>query len=100
VQEVVMTDRAAALEALNRIHTFPGGFMFKIIGENSPEFLARVVQAAVTVVGPRATPSVTTRESAHGRHQAVTMVVEVASADLVLDIYAALQGIQGVRMLL
>ena len=95
-----MSDRETSLQALNDVHQFPGEFMFKVIGENSPDFIARVVQAAVTVLGPRVTPSVTTRESAHGRHQAITMVVQVPSAEGVLDVYAALRVLEGVKLLL
>jgi putative lipoic acid-binding regulatory protein len=95
-----MSDREETLEALNQIHEFPGRFMFKVIGENSPELIARVVQAAVTVLGPRVTPAITTRESAHGRHQAITMTVRVPSAEGVLDVYAALRGVAGVKLLL
>ena len=79
------TDRDASLRALNDIHSFPGPFTFKIIGENSADFVARVVQAAVVVLGPKALPNVRIRESAKGNHQAVTMVVDVPSADGVLD---------------
>lgn len=95
-----MTDRDASLQALNDCHEFPGRFMFKVIGQNSPEFLACVLQAVVTVLGPRAQPAVTTRESAHGKHQAITVVVWVPSAAEVLDVYGALRGVEGVRMLL
>lgn len=93
-------DRETSLDRLNQTHEFPGRFMFKIIGENSPELVAGVVQAAVTVLGPKVMPTVTTRESAHGRHQAITMVVDVQSAEGVLDVYAALRTVSGVRLLL
>ncbi len=95
-----MSDRESTLQALNELHRFPGEFMFKVIGENTPEFIAAVVQAAVTVLGPQVAPAVTTRESAHGRHQAITMVVHVPSAEGVLDVYAALKGLAGVKLLL
>jgi uncharacterized protein len=93
-------ERDASLRALNDVHQFPGPFTFKVIGENSADFVARVVQAAVVVLGPTAYPNVRTRESAKGNHQAVTMVVEVGSAEGVLDVYAALSGVSGVRFLL
>ncbi len=92
--------RDAALRALNDCHRFPCPFMFKVIGENTPDFVARVVQAAVMVLGPNVYPEVRTRESAKGKHQSVTMVVDVETAEGVLDVYAALQGLAGVRFLL
>jgi len=95
-----MSEREDTLQALNELHQFPGDFMFKIIGENSPQFIADVVQVAVTILGPGVAPAVSTRESAHGRHQAVTMVVQVPSAEGVLEVYAGLRGLAGVKMLL
>jgi uncharacterized protein len=92
--------REASLRALNDVHQFPGPFTFKVIGENTAEFVARVVQAAVVVLGPNVYPNVRIRESAKGNHQAVTLVVDVASAEGVLDVYKALQGVSGVRFLL
>jgi putative lipoic acid-binding regulatory protein len=93
-------DREASLNALNEAHVFPGPFMFKVIGENSPVFVAQVVQAAVGVLGPQERPEVTIRESSGGRHQAVTMVVTVPDAERVLEIWAILGGLPGVKMVL
>jgi uncharacterized protein len=95
-----MSSREASLQALNDCHRFPGPFTFRVIGENSPEFVARVVQAAVLVLGPKTLPQVNTRESAKGNHQAVSLVVEVERAESVLDVYAALRSLVGVRLLL
>lgn len=93
-------DRASRLQALNDCHTFPGPFVFKVIGENSPEFVLRVRETCTVVLGASAAPSITTRESAQGKHQAVTLVVQVETADLVLEVYQALQSLSGVRFLL
>ncbi len=49
-----MSERENTLRVLNEGHTFPGPFMFKVIGENSPEFVARVIQAATIITGPAA----------------------------------------------
>ena len=93
-------DHDSSIKTLEQTHSFPGPFMFKVIGENSPAFIAQVAQAAVTVLGPRAAPAVTTRESSGGRHLAVTMVVTVPDAESVLTIYAALAGLVGVTMVM
>lgn len=93
-------DRASRLQALNDCHTFPGPFMFKVIGENSPEFVLRVRDTCTVILGENASPNITTRESSKGRHQAVTLVVQVETADHVLDVYQALQTLSGVRFLL
>jgi uncharacterized protein len=95
-----MSDRDESLRVLNEGHSFPGPYMFKIIGDNSPDFVVRVMQAAVIVAGPRAEPEVSIRESSGGRHQAVTLSISVESAEKVLDLYAAFRTVAGVRFLL
>lgn len=93
-----MSERDDTLRVLNDGHTFPGPYMFKVIGDNSPEFAARVLQAATVITGPLAAPDVTVRESAGGKHQAITISIDVESAEVVLDIYAAFRAVVGVRM--
>lgn len=95
-----MSDRESTLQALRDVHQFPGPFRFKVIGENTPEFVARVMQTVVLVVGHHSQPQVTFRESAHGRHQSISLTATLASAEQVLDVYAALRDVQGVRFLL
>lgn len=94
-----MADRAESLRMLNDAHQFPGPYMFKIIGANTPEFVAQIIQAVVVVMGPMAQPNVSIRESAKGRHQAVTLSVGVKDAETVLDLYAAFRCVSGVRFL-
>ena len=95
-----MSDREATIQALNDCHSFPCPFTFRVIGEGSAAFEAAVVAALESVLGQSAKPSVNSRMSAQKNHQAVTMVVLVASAEQVLQVYAALQNVKGVRMVL
>lgn len=95
-----MADRNALLDRLNKVHTFPGPYIFKVIGHNSPEFISRVVQAALNVLGRGASPSVSTRESSRGKHLSVTLSVKVEDAESVLELYSVLQTLEGVRFLL
>ena len=62
-----MLSRDSCLSMLNRAHAFPGPYVFKIIGDNAPELVARSVQVVVWVLGRRATPEVALRQSAGGR---------------------------------
>lgn len=91
---------AQALDALRAAHTFPGTFTFKAIGANEPAFTAATLQAVVAVLGPQCLPDVDTRPSAHGRHQAVHLRAEVQRAEQVVEIYALLRGVPGLKMLL
>lgn len=96
-----MTDaRLQALERLKAGHTFPGPFTFKAIGANTSAFAQAVAQSAVAVVGPGAHVAVASRQSEAGRHQAVTLQVRVQSPEQVLEIYALLAGIDGLKMVL
>jgi putative lipoic acid-binding regulatory protein len=95
-----MQQRDVSLDALRQAHVFPGPYKFKIIGANSPEFLASVLQVAVVILGPQSTPDVAVRQSSGGKHQAITLTVQVQDPETVLDIYRALQGLAGVRFLL
>ena len=95
-----MSDRQSSLEVLRQVHDFPGPYVFKIIGENTPDFIARVVQAAVIILGPKVAPQVATRQSSGGKHQSITLTVRVADAERVLDLYDVLGKVGGVRFLL
>lgn len=95
-----MNDRAALLDKLNAVHAFPCSYVFKVIGENSPEFITRVVQAVVNVMGDPSNFELATRESSGGKHLSVTVTVEVREAETVLSIYDMLRVVDGVRFLL
>ncbi|HET6347162.1 MAG TPA: DUF493 domain-containing protein, partial [Myxococcota bacterium] len=92
--------RQTSLAVLRQVHEFPGPYVFKVIGENTPDFVARVVQAAVVILGPRSLPDVSIRHSSGGKHQSVTLTVRVKSAEGVLEIYELLGAVAGVRFLL
>jgi hypothetical protein len=88
------------LERLEDVHSFPGDYTFKVIGSNSPEFVSRVVQAAVNILGKSSDPDVDTRESSKGNHISVTLTVSVEEADVVLEIYDAFQAMDDIRFIL
>lgn len=95
-----MAKRQSSIDTLKQVHQFPGPFVFKVIGENSPEFLAHVVQVIVWVLGPRTHPAVSVRHSSGGKHQSITLKVRVPTAEGVLDVYEGLGTLAGVRFLL
>jgi putative lipoic acid-binding regulatory protein len=95
-----MSDRNEILERLNDVHSFPGGYIFKVIGENSDEFVTRIVQASLNVLGPDANPDVSTRESSGGKHVSVTLEVRVEDAEMVLEIYDMLGQLDGIKFIL
>jgi len=95
-----MSTRDEILDRLNDVHSFPGEYIFKVIGENSTEFVSRIVQACINALGPTAAPDVSTRESSGGRHVAVTLTVQVDDAEGVLRVYAMMGRLEGIKFIL
>ncbi len=88
------------LERLEEQHSFPGSFMFKAIGPNNAPFVAAVTQAVVVVLGVHTVPDVRTKESSGGRHIAVTLVAQVQRSQQVVDIWALMAKVDGVKMVM
>lgn len=95
-----MTDRKTMHERLTAVHSFPETYVFKVVGENSQDFIIRVVQAATNAMGSATELEVKTRESSEKRHVSVTLLARVDDADTVLDVYELLGKVQGVRFLI
>ncbi len=95
-----MTEEIKFLDRLKDVHEFPCEFVFKVIGDNSPEFVTTCVQGTINVLGPKASIDVKTRESSKGNHVAVTLLVVIDAAEHVLKVFEILQGIEGVKYVL
>lgn len=95
-----MTKRSVSLDRLKEVHSFPGSYVFKVIGANSDQFVDRVVEVVVEATGEGAEPDVSTRESSGGKHVSVTMSLKVADAETVLEVYDALKAVDQVRFIL
>jgi len=95
-----MSSRESSIETLEETHSFPCPYQFKVIGTNSEEFIAQVVQVGVNVVGADAEPEVTTRESSGGKYVSVSMELEVADAETILDVYERVRTIDEVKFVL
>lgn len=95
-----MTKRSTLLDRLNEVHSFPGPYIFKVIGANSEDFPERVSEVTREVLEGDVEPNVSTRESSGGKHVSVTISVKVEEAEGVLDVYAALKELDEVRFIL
>lgn len=82
-------------DLLEDLHEFPGRYMFKVIGRVEQGFVARTVAVVREVLCLEIDPPFSIRESAHGRHVAVTLEPEVESAQQVLEIYQRLHALDG-----
>jgi putative lipoic acid-binding regulatory protein len=88
------------LELLEANHTFPGPYVFKIIGENKDKFVERVVHETQVELGSLDVPKHSTRLAEGGRHVAVTIEILVEDAPQVLALYARYKALDGVILLL
>ena len=87
------------LRLLEAYHEFPGEYTFKIIGPNGQEWQDAIRQAASGVLGDVGKCLQVSNHSRQGTYQSLTLTVHVESSQMVLKIYAALQKVPGVKML-
>jgi putative lipoic acid-binding regulatory protein len=88
-----------AIELLEANHTFPGPYMFKVIGRVENGFVARVVAAAREALAEPVDPPFRVRETSGGRHVAVTLEPTVQSAEQVLAVYRRVRATVGLVVL-
>lgn len=91
--------RMPPIELLEKAHTFPGPYIFKVIGKAERGFLARTVAAVRVALAHDLDPPYRIRESSGGRHIAITLEPRVETAQQVLDVYRRLSGTSGLVML-
>jgi putative lipoic acid-binding regulatory protein len=93
-------DDQRTIDLLERTHTFPGVYVFKVIGRVDGAFAARVVAAVREALGHDVDPPFRVREAAGGRHVAVTLEPHLQTAHQVLAVYNRLRGTAGLVMFL
>ncbi len=87
--------REESLRLLEQFHSFPGPYMFKVIGLAGGDFAASVRRAAESVLGPILEPgALRSRPSSGDKYVSVTLETELASAEQVLEVYEALKGVE------
>lgn len=87
-----------SVEMLERLHTFPGTYMFKAIGRGDDGFAARLIAAVREELDEDADPPFRIRHTGSGRHVSVTMEPTVQSVEQVLAIYRRICDTQGLVM--
>lgn len=96
---MMTSEREQFVQTLEAAHEFPVRYTFKLIGDQGAGFEEEAL-ALIRAALPGAEPEVSRRQSSQGRHEAVTMVVTVPSAEVVHDLYASFKPLPGLRMLL
>lgn len=95
----VAVDHLPAIELLESTHTFPGPYTFKVIGLAERGFVARAIAAVREELADPVDPPYRVRETASGRHVAVTVEPQVQTADQVLAVYRRLKLMAGLVVL-
>jgi putative lipoic acid-binding regulatory protein len=93
-------DDLPTIELLESTHTFPGVYVFKVIGRTEGAFVERVVAATREALALDVDPPFRVRQAAGGRHVAVTLEPHLATAHQVLAVYRRLRATPGLVMFL
>jgi uncharacterized protein len=97
--EELPAEELPAIALLEKTHTFPGPYMFKVIGRSEGGFVARAIAAVREELASEGDPPFRTRQTPNGRHIAVTLQPTVQTAQQVLAVYRRLRSLAGLVML-
>ncbi|MCX7398192.1 MAG: DUF493 domain-containing protein [Planctomycetales bacterium] len=89
-----------AIDLLEKLHSFPCHYTFKVIGYADGNFMARVLSCVRDELKLESDPPFSLRNTEHGRHVAVTIEPMCESSQQVLAVYSRLSGMDGLVMLL
>ena len=92
-------DNLPSQELLESHHAFPGVYQIKAIGSTEGNFPERVVSAVLQEVAGPSEVDYSVRHTSGGRHAAVTLDINVQSAEQVRAIYARIHEVEGLTML-
>ncbi len=94
--------RSEAITLLNQCHSFPGLYVFKLIGENTSRFHDDVLSEVSKEIGKidHLGASLFTRKSSRGRYLSITLKLEMESAEQVLRLYDRFSKVEGLRSMM
>lgn len=93
-------DHRPTADLLESVHPFPGTYQIRAIGASADDFEGRVVAAVAEEVATLSEIDHSARFTPNGRHVSVTLDITVQSADQVRAIYARIQAVEGLALLL
>jgi uncharacterized protein len=92
-------DHRPSVELLESTHWFPGDYKIKAIGSADDDFESRIVEAVCAHLPARSDLDYSVRSTPGGRHIAITLDMNVQTAEQVRAIYAELQEVKGLTHL-
>lgn len=87
------------IELLESTHFFPGSFQIKAIGHADDDFEGRILAAVQEELPVPGDLEHSVRSTPGGRHIALTLDINVQSAEQVLAIYARIREVHGLKLL-
>jgi putative lipoic acid-binding regulatory protein len=93
-------DRRPSLELLESTHEFPGTYQIRAIGAAADDFVGRVLAAAASELASPGEIDFSSRTTPGGRHVSVALELTVQTAEQVRAIYARIQEVEGLTLLL
>lgn len=92
-------DNRPAIELLESAHAFPGTYQFRAIGSADDDFVGRVIAAVQEELSGPSELDFTVRNTPNGRHVALSIEVQVQTAEQVRAIYSRVESVAGLSML-
>jgi putative lipoic acid-binding regulatory protein len=93
-------DNRPPVELLESVHSFPVMYQFRVIGAAADDFVERVLAVVREEVAGPSELDHSVRRTAGGRHVALTIDVQVQTAEQVRNIYARIEQVEGLSLLL
>jgi uncharacterized protein len=94
-----MISSLPTLELLEKTHSFPCPYLFKVIGKAAEVFPAQVVAVVREELRSEVDPPYHVRQAVGGRHLSVTVEPVVQSSQQVVAIYRRLRDLDGLVLL-
>ena len=92
-------DNRPSVELLESTHAFPGRYTIKAIGSADDDFEQRVVAAVSAHLAAPSDLDYSVRATKGGRHVAVTLDMNVQTAEQVRSIYSEIHDVRGLNLL-
>lgn len=75
----------------------PGKYEFKIIGDNSPEFLSRLTKLIENTLGSDRLLQITQRKSEEGKYIAYSLTTHIEVYEEIEKVYLSLKELKGTK---
>lgn len=89
-----------SIEVLEQAHEFPCTYTIKAIGATQADFVNSVLEGVQSELQLEELPRHSLKETSGGRHASVTLELDVQTPHQVLAVYARIQTMEGLVLIL